>query len=66
MEIKEQYQVKILNRLAALENFYDDLFNNRTRKSIRENKKPSATESPGYYELNSGTTVPRRRLHMKF
>jgi len=45
-EVKEQIQVKISNRFAALENLDDDddMDISRAWKSIRENIKASATE----------------------
>jgi hypothetical protein len=50
-EVKEQYQVKITNRFAALENFDDNVDMNRDWENIRENIKSSAKESLGHYEL---------------
>jgi DNA repair ATPase RecN len=50
-EVKEQYQVKITNRFAALENTDDNVDMTRARKTIRENVKISAKESLGHYEL---------------
>jgi hypothetical protein len=50
-EIKEQYQVKITNRFAALENFDENVDMNRAWKNIRENTKTSAKDSLGHYEL---------------
>jgi hypothetical protein len=38
-EVKEQYQVKIKNRFAALENFDDNMDMNRAWENIRENIK---------------------------
>jgi hypothetical protein len=49
-EVKEQYQVKITNRFAALENFDDNVDMNRAWKNIRE-IKTSVKESLGHYEL---------------
>jgi hypothetical protein len=57
VEVKVQYQVKISNRFAPLENFDDDddddddddLDINRAWESIPENMKASATDSLGYY-----------------
>jgi hypothetical protein len=56
VEVKEQYLVKISNRCAAFENLDDDDGDddtdiNRACESIRENKKASAVESLGYYDL---------------
>jgi hypothetical protein len=50
-EVKEQYQIKITNRFAALENFDDNVDMNRAWENIRENIKISAKESLGHYEL---------------
>jgi hypothetical protein len=50
-EVKEQYQVKITSRFAALENFDDNMDMNRAWENIRENIKTSAKESLGHYEL---------------
>jgi len=36
VEVKEQYQVKISNRFAALENLDDDVDINRAWESIRK------------------------------
>jgi hypothetical protein len=38
-EVKEQYQVKIKNRFAALENFDDNVDMNNAWENIRENIK---------------------------
>jgi hypothetical protein len=51
VEGKEQYRVKISNRIAALENIDTEVDINRTGETIRENIKISAKESQGYYEL---------------
>jgi hypothetical protein len=56
--VKEQYQVKISNRLAALQNFVvvaaaavdDDVDIKRPWESIRESKSLQP-QSRGYYEL---------------
>jgi hypothetical protein len=50
-EVKKQYQVKITNRSAALENFDDNVDMNGAWENIRENIKTSAKESPGHYKL---------------
>jgi hypothetical protein len=50
-EVKEQYQVKIANRFATLENCDDNVHMNTAWKNIRENIKTSAKESLGHYEL---------------
>jgi hypothetical protein len=41
-EVKEQYQVKITNRFAALENSDENVDMNRAWENIRENIKTSA------------------------
>jgi DNA repair ATPase RecN len=52
MKVREQYQVKISSRFAALENLNDDYVDiSRAWKSITGNMKASTTESLGYYEL---------------
>jgi hypothetical protein len=56
-EVKEQYQVKITNRFAALENFDDNLDMNRAWKNIRENIDISAKESLGHYEFTAAYTT---------
>jgi hypothetical protein len=50
-EVKEQYQIKLTNRFATLENFDGNVDMNRAWENIRENIKTSAKESLGYYEL---------------
>jgi hypothetical protein len=47
-QTKEQYQVKITNRFAALENFDDNVDMNRAWENIRENIKISAKGSQGH------------------
>jgi uncharacterized FlaG/YvyC family protein len=48
--VKEQYQVTIRNKYAALENFEDTGDINRAWDSIRENIKIPAQDSLGYCE----------------
>jgi hypothetical protein len=50
-EVKEQYQVKITNRFAVLENCDDNVDMNTAWENIRENIKTSAKDSLGHYEL---------------
>jgi hypothetical protein len=50
-EDKEQYQVKITNRFAALENYDDNVDMNTAWENIRENIKTSVKEILGHYEL---------------
>jgi len=50
-EVREQYQIKITNRFAALENVndYEDI--NRIWENIKDNIQTSAEESLGVHEL---------------
>ena len=50
--VREQYQIEITNRFAALENLNDDEDVNRTLENIKENIQTSAKESLGLQELN--------------
>jgi len=50
-EVKEQYQIKITNRFAALENSENDEDVNRTWENIKENIQTSAKESLGLIEF---------------
>jgi uncharacterized FlaG/YvyC family protein len=49
-DVKEQYQVTIRNKSAALENLEDSGDINRASDNIRENINISAQESLGYCE----------------
>jgi DNA repair ATPase RecN len=49
-DVKEQYQVTIRNKFAAMENLEDSGDINRAWDNIRENIKTSAQESLGYCE----------------
>jgi len=51
VEVRKQYQIKISNRSAALEDLNDGKNINRTRENIKENMKSSAKESLDLYEL---------------
>jgi len=51
LEIRKQYQIKIPNMFAALENISDSEDINRAWENINENLKTSAKESLGLYEL---------------
>jgi len=51
-EVREQYQIEITNRFAALENVNDDEDENRTWENIKENIQTSAEESLSLHELN--------------
>ena len=48
-EVREQYQIEITNRFAALENENEDI--NRTWENIKENILTSAQESLGLHEF---------------
>jgi len=50
-EVREQYQIEITNRFAALENANDDEDVNRTWENIKENIQTLAKESLGLHEL---------------
>jgi len=50
-EVREQYQIKITNRFAALENMNDYEDVNRIWENIKENVQTSAEESLGVHEL---------------
>ena len=50
-EVREQYQIEITNRFAALENLNDGEDVNRTWENIKENIQASAKESLGLHEL---------------
>jgi hypothetical protein len=50
MEDWEQYQLKNLNRFAALDNLYDGWDINRTWENIRQNIKISAKYSLGQHK----------------
>jgi len=50
-EVREQYQIEITNRFAAVENLNDDEDVNRTWENIEENIKTSAKESLVLHEL---------------
>jgi hypothetical protein len=52
-EVKEQYQVKITNRFAALKNCDNNVDINTAWENIRENIKTSAKESLGHFELTA-------------
>jgi len=51
LEVRKQYQIKISNRSAALENLNDNEDINKACENIKENIKPSAKESLGLYEF---------------
>jgi len=47
LEVRKQYQIKIWNMFAALENLSDSEGKNRDWENIKENIKTSAEESVG-------------------
>jgi len=51
LEVREQYQIEITNRFAALENLNDDDDVNRTWENIKENIQTSVKESLGLDEF---------------
>ena len=50
-EVREQYQIEITKRFAALENLSDDEDVERAWENIKENIRTSAKESLGLHEL---------------
>ena len=56
LEVKKQYQIKISNRFAALENISDSEDIHRAWENIKENIKISAIESLGLYEVKQYKT----------
>ena len=50
-EVREQYQIEITNRFAALENLNDDKDVDRTSENIKENIQTSVNESLRLHEL---------------
>jgi len=50
-EVREQYQIEITNRFAALENLNNDEDVNRTWENIKENIQISVKESLGLHEF---------------
>jgi len=50
LQVRKQYQIKISNMFAALENLNDSKNINRAWENISENIKSSAKESLGLYE----------------
>jgi benzoyl-CoA reductase/2-hydroxyglutaryl-CoA dehydratase subunit BcrC/BadD/HgdB len=55
LELRKQYQIKISNRFAALENLSDSEDVNRGWENVQENIKTSGKESLGLYELKQHT-----------
>ena len=50
-EVREQYQIEITDRFAALENLNDDQDVNRTWENIKENIQNAGKETLGLHEL---------------
>jgi hypothetical protein len=48
VEVEEQYQNKISNRSATLENLHENVDITKAWESITENTRTSATDSVGY------------------
>jgi hypothetical protein len=55
VEVRKQYQIKVSNRSAALNNLHDSKDTNRVWENIKENIKSSAKESLGLNELKQHT-----------
>ena len=51
LEFRKQYQIKISNRIAALENLRDGDDMNRAWENVKENIKTSTEDSLGLHEL---------------
>jgi hypothetical protein len=51
MKVKQEFQVKISNTFAVLENLYNNAGISRTWENIRGNMKASVIRDLGYYEL---------------
>jgi len=56
LEVRKQYQMKISNRFAALENLNDGEDINMAWENIKENIRTSAKESLGLHELKQHKT----------
>ena len=75
-EVKEEYQIEITNRFAALENLNENEDINRTWENIKENILTSVQESLGLYEFKQnnpwfdeeclGLLNQRKRTKMKW
>jgi len=55
LEVRKQYQMKISNKFAALENLSDSEDIHRALENIKENTKTSAKDSLGLHELKQHT-----------
>jgi hypothetical protein len=64
-EVKEQYQVKISNRLVALANLDDNVDINRASENFRDNINISAKDSLGHYELKQRLKLLDKRKEAK-
>jgi len=56
LEVRKQYQIKISNRFAALENLNNSKVINGVWENIQKNIKTSAKDSLGLYELKKHKT----------
>jgi len=54
LEARKQYQIKISNRFAALQNSNDSKDINRAWENVEDNSKTSVKESLGLSELKQG------------
>ena len=55
LEVRKQYEIKISNKFAALENLNDSEDIYRAWENIKENIKIAAKETLGLYELKQHT-----------
>jgi hypothetical protein len=62
IEVKEKYQVEILNRFAALESLDESFDINNAWESIRENMKTSAKDNLGQWYSTFFPPVPLETL----
>ena len=56
LEVRKEYQIKVSNVYAALENLTDGKDINRAWENIKENIKTSAQQSLGLYQLKQHKT----------
>jgi hypothetical protein len=65
-KVKEQYQINISNRFAALENLNDSKDINRAWENIKENVKISAKDSLGCMNESSINLGLMKNVHEFF
>jgi hypothetical protein len=63
LEVRKQYQMKISNRYAALQNLNGTEDINRALENIKENNKTSVKESLGLYELKQHKPYLMKNVH---